>query len=402
MRPFGAVISIDAARDIVRTSTAGLTRLDRVPLYEARHRVLAQVIVSPRDVPPFARAAMDGYAVRASDTRDASRARPTTLRVIDAIYTGQVPTVPVGAGACAEIATGAPLPIGADAIVMVEETEPGPDGTVRILSNVEPRQHVGPQGADIQAGQMVLARGDLLTASRIGAIAAMGYTEVDVFAKPRVAILSTGNEIVEPGRMLAPGQLYDVNRYTLAAVISEHGGLPVPYGTAPDTLAELASTLAACLAEDLVVVSGGSSVGERDLVSDVVSARGEVRFHGIAVKPGKPTLFGMMDGKPIFGMSGYPTSCLINTYVLIVPVLRQLAHLPPHEPRRMSLPLARRATSAAGRHQFLTVRVDKGLAFPTFKSSGDITSMSQADGYVQIPAEVESVEQGEIVEVTLF
>ena len=402
MRPFGDVIPIDTAREIVRASGSPLGRQERVSLPNAHHRVLAQAIVSPRDVPPFARAAMDGYAVRASDTAEAGRSTPKVLRVVETIYTGQVPTASVGAEQCSEIATGAPLPVGADAVVMVEDTEPGPDGTVHILSPVSAHQHVGAQGADIRAGQTVLRPGDLVTASRLGAIAAMGFTEVDVFARPRVAILSTGNEIVEPGQPLAPGQLYDVNRYTLAAVVSEHGGVPISYGTAPDTLAELGTAFDACLAEDLVVLSGGSSVGERDFILDVVAARGEVHFHGIAVKPGKPTLFGSVRGKPVFGMSGYPTSCLINAYILIVPVLRRIAHLPPHEPRRITARLARSIGSVAGRHQFLTVRVADGLAHPAFKGSGDITSMSQADGFVEIPASVESVEEGTVVEVILF
>ena len=401
MRPFGEIISIDAARDIVRTSAVPLSRLERVPLYEARNRVVASDIIATRDVPPFARAAMDGYAVRASDTRGASRNTPAALQLIETIYTGQVPAVALGPGHCSEIATGAPLPAGADAVVMVEETE-ADEQSIRIFSSVVPSQHVGPQGADIRTGQVVLTRGDVLTASRIGAIAALGQSEVEAFAKPRVAILSTGNEIVPPGRPLAPGQIYDVNRHTLAAVISEHGGIPVPYGTTQDTLEELTSALDACLAEDCVVVSGGSSVGERDLIVDVVSERGEVRFHGIAVKPGKPTLFGMIDGKPIFGMSGYPTSCLINAYVLVVPLLHTIANLPPYTPQRLSLPLASRVTSAAGRHQFLTVRVAQGLAVPVFKASGNITSMSQADGYVEILENVESVEKGEMVEVVLF
>lgn len=402
MRPFGDVISIAAARDIVSNSAFPLSRLERVSLYDARNRVVASEVVATRDVPPFARAAMDGYAVRAGDTRNASHAEPATLRLVERIYTGQVPTRPLEPGQCSEIATGAPLPAGADAVVMVEQTEPESDRLIRIFSSVQPSQHVGPQGADIRVGQVVLKRGDVLTAARIGAIAALGESEVDVFTKPRVAILSTGNELVPPGRPLAPGHIYDVNRYTLAAVIAEHGGVPVPYGTAHDTLAELTSALDACLAEDCVVISGGSSVGERDLIVDVVSERGEIRFHGIAVKPGKPTLFGVINGKPIFGMSGYPTSCLINAYVLVVPLLRALANLPPYVPRRLSLPLASRVASAPGRHQFLTVRVADDQAFPVFKASGDITSMSQADGYVEIPAGAESVEKGEIVEVTLF
>jgi len=402
MRPFGDVISIAAARDIVHASAIPLSRLERVSLYDAPDRVIASDIMATRDVPPFARAAMDGYAVRAGDTRDASRARPATLRLVETIYTGQVPTKPLGPGDCSEIATGAPLPAGADAVVMVEETASEPEGLVTILSSVRPSQHVGPQGADIRAGQVVLRRGDLLTAGRIGSIAALGQAEVDVFAKPRVAILSTGNEIVPPGRPLAPGQIYDVNRYTLAAVIADNGGVPVPYGTAHDTLTEITSALDGCLAEDCVVISGGSSVGERDLIVDVVAERGEVRFHGIAVKPGKPTLFGLIGGKPVFGMSGYPTSCLVNAYVLVVPLLRALANLPPYVPRRVSLPLASRVASAPGRHQFLTVRITDSQAVPVFKASGDITSMSQADGYVEIPAAVESVDKGEIVEVTLF
>ncbi|HEY7441409.1 MAG TPA: gephyrin-like molybdotransferase Glp [Vicinamibacterales bacterium] len=402
MRPFGDIISIDAAREIVRTAGTPIERVDRVPLRDAHRRVLAQAIVSPRDVPPFARAAMDGYAVRAIDTAEAGRGSPKALQVVETIYTGDVPTRSVGAGQCSEIATGAPLPPGADAVVMVEDTEPGAEGTVRILAPVAPHQHVGAQGADIRTGQTVLGGGDVLTASRLGAVAAMGFTEVEVFARPRVAILSTGNEIIEPGEPLAPGQLYDVNQFTLAAVVAEHGGVAVPLGTAPDTLAELEAAVEQCLVEDLVVVSGGSSVGERDLILDVVAARGHVHFHGIAVKPGKPTLFGSIKGKPVFGMSGYPTSCLINAYVLIIPVLRRIARLPLYEPRVVSARMARRVSSVAGRHQFLTVRVADGLAHPAFKGSGDITSMSQADGFVEIPASIDSVEEGTIVDVKLF
>ena len=402
MRPFGRIISIAEARHIVGSSGTPLERRERVPLAGAGGRVLADDLVSPGDVPPFARAAMDGYAVRAGDTTDASRDRPVTLRRLETIYTGQMPTATVGPGECSEIATGAPVPAGADAVVMVEDTEPASDASVRVLSGARPGQHVGRQGTDVQAGQTVLIRGDLLTAARLGTAAAMGYAEVDVYARPRVAIASTGNEIVEPGRALGPGQLYDVNRYTLAAVVSEHGGVPVPHAIVSDTLAALDTTLDACLAEDLVILSGGTSVGERDLIVDVVSGRGEVRFHGVAVKPGKPTLFGLVNGTPVFGLSGYPTSCLVNAYVLVAPLLRRLAHLPPHEPRRLSLPLARHVTSVAGRHQFLTVRVADGLVHPTFKGSGDITSMATADGFVEIGADVERVDAGELVEVVMF
>jgi molybdenum cofactor synthesis domain-containing protein len=225
---------------------------------------------------------------------------------------------------------------------------------------------------------------------------------VEVFARPRVALLSTGNEIVEPGRPLGPGQIYDINRFTLGAIIEENGGTPVPHPTAADTLEDLGRALESCAADDLVIFSGGSSVGERDLILDALASRGEVVFHGIAVKPGKPTLFGLIDGKPVLGMPGYPTSCLSNGYMLLVPLLRRLARLPAAVQRSVRLPLGQRVVSTTGRHQFYTVRIVDGVAMPAFKASGDITSMSQADGYIEIAAQTDIVEKGEMVEVILF
>jgi molybdenum cofactor synthesis domain-containing protein len=285
---------------------------------------------------------------------------------------------------------------------MVEETEKDEDGRVKVFSPVYPGQNVGRRGADIQAGQTVLSAGDYLTSSRVGAIAALGIERVDVFDRPRVAILSTGNEIVSPGRALAPGQIYDINRFTLGAIIAEHGGVPVPCPTSADTLDDLDRALEAALAEDAVIFSGGSSVGERDLILDAIAARGEVVFHGIAVKPGKPTLFGIVGGTPVLGMPGYPTSCLSNGYMLVVPMLRRMARLPEAVQRMVTLPLGQRIVSTTGRHQFYTVRVVDGTAMPAFKASGDITSMSQADGYIEIPAQTDIVEKGESVDVILF
>ena len=286
---------------------------------------------------------------------------------------------------------------------MVEETE-RVDGTdaVRILTPVYPRQHVGRRAADIAAGQAVLQAGDVLNPSRIGALAAIGQIDVEVYAKPRVAILSTGNEIVEPGQPLGPGQIYDINRFTLAAIIAAHGGVPVVLPTAADTLDALSAAIDAALAEDVLVFSGGSSVGERDLILDVIAARGEVIFHGVAVKPGKPTVFGRVAGTPVLGMPGYPTSCLSNGYMLLAPMLRKMARLPEHQPTIVRVPTSRRIVSTTGRHQFYTVRIADGTAVPAFKASGDITSMAHADGYIEIPAQVDIVEAGELVDVKLL
>jgi molybdopterin molybdotransferase len=401
MRPIKDTIALEDARHIVRESMRPIGRTERVALADANGRVLATDVVSDRDVPPFARAAMDGYAVVAEDTFGASRGEPVTLTCVDRLFTGQTPSTRVDRGQCIEIATGAPMPDGADAVVMVEETEGAPP-QVRVLSPVHPRQHVGPQGADIRTGQRVLAREEVLNPSRVGALAALGLTDVEVFARPTVAILSTGNEIVAPGQPLAPGQIYDINRFTLSAIVAEHGAVAVPFAAAEDSLDALNRAVDGCLTCDVLVFSGGSSVGDRDLLMDVVGQRGSVLFHGIAVKPGKPTVFGMIDGKPTFGLPGYPTSCLSNGYILLAPALRQIARLPQARPTTITAPLARRIVSTTGRHQFYTVRLENGQAVPAFKASGDITSMSRADGYIEIAANTDIVDAGQLVDVVLF
>ena len=402
MRPIRETIPLDEAIAIVAEATPTVDRVERVALAEAGGRVTAEAVVAPTDVPPFDRAAMDGYAVLAADTFGAGRYEPRVLRCVETVYTGQLPTKRLSTGECTEIATGAPLPDGADAVVMVEETEKGSDGEIRIFTPVYPRQHVGRRGADIAAGQSVLAAGDLLNPSRIGALAATGATDVAVYERPRVAILSTGNEVVAPGQPLGPGQIYDINQYTLSAVIQAHGGVPVVKPSAPDDLRELTEAVLDAASEDVLVFSGGSSVGERDLIMDVLQRSGEVLFHGIAVKPGKPTVFGRVSGRPVLGMPGYPTSCLSNAYMLLVPMLRRMARLPEYRPRTLRAPLARRIVSTTGRHQFYTVRIVDGAAVPAFKASGDITSMSLADGYIEISPQTDIVEAGEMVDVKFF
>jgi len=401
MRPFTSTISITEARAIIAAGMPLIARRERVALSNASGRVVAADVVAAFDVPPFNRASMDGYAVKAEDTDGASRTAPRSLMLAGRIYTGDVPTVVVTNGTCVEIATGAPMPDGADAVVMVEETSLDGD-RVAVCTPVHTRQNVGPRGADISTGQTVLQSGEVLNASRVGALAALGLADVEVWSRPSVAILSTGNEIADQGQPLAPGQIYDINRFTLSTVVNEHGGVAAPISTARDTLDALDQALDECLRHDLIVFSGGSSVGERDLILDVIKRRGTVLFHGIAVKPGKPTLFGHVEGTPVFGMPGYPTSCLSNAYILLVPALRRMARLPPTLPRTMRMPLSARVTSVPNRHQFYTVRVVEGQAVPAFKASGDITSMSRADGYIEIPADVTVVEAGTEVVVTLF
>src|SRR5437867_6508600 len=402
MRPFTSTISLDEARSRLAAAIRPIERTERVALAGADGRVAAQSVASAFDVPPFARSAMDGYAVVARDTSAATPSTPVNLRVVERIYTGQMPRTAIVPGTCAEIATGAPLPEGADAVVMVEETAGRTADQVAILAAPRAGQNISRRGGDIVAGATVVEAGTTLTPGRVGSLAAIGRVDVEVYARPRVAILSTGNEVVDPGLELRPGQIFDVNRFTLAALVAAHGGVPEPHRAVHDSIDALTRALDACAGADVLIFSGGSSVGERDLILDLVSARGRMIFHGIAIKPGKPTAFAIVDGKPFFGMPGNPTSCLSNGYLLLVPFLRATARLPAFQPRVVRMPLGRRIDSPARRHQIYTVRITDRAALPAFKGSGDITSLSHADGYIEIPEDQSVVEEGTIVEVTLF
>jgi molybdenum cofactor synthesis domain-containing protein len=401
MRPLTALISLEEALRKAMDLAAPLERTEAVPLLEALRRVSAADVRAPIDVPIADRAAMDGYAVRAKDMFPAGKFKPVTLRVRETLYADGVPAKRVARGGCTEVATGSTLPPGADAVVIVEDTEREGD-RVKVYRPVHPRENVSRRGADIPKGSVVVARGEWLTPAKVGALAAVGRARVDVYAKPRVAILTTGDEVVPPGKPIRPGQVYDINANTMASVVREHGGEPVLLGRVADRLRPLRTALTRAVKEDLVVFSGGSSVGEKDLVIDALRPLGEVLFHGIAVKPGKPTVLGRVSGKPVLGMPGYPTSCLSNCYLLLAPMLRRMARLPPSVDRVVEAPLSKRLVSAMGRVEFHTVRIAGGQAVPAYKESGAITSMAHADGYIKIPATVDLLEKGEFVRVVLF
>ena len=403
MKPMKALISLEEGMRILLDIAQPIRRAERVPLLQASGRVLAEPIVAAADVPPFSRAAMDGYAVIAQDTFGAGNFNPVRLRIVEVVHAADIAQGAVTSGGCIQVATGAPVPPGADAVVQFEDTEVEAEaGVVKIYTPVYPRQNISSRGKDIQVGQTVLGAGTRLDPSKIGVLAALGFTDVAVVAKPTVAVIPSGNEIVAPGEPLAPGKIYDINSYTLAALVQDVGGTPRLFPIMKDTLEDVQRTLRDALACDLVVLSGGSSVGERDVMVEAVGSMGEVKFHGIAVKPGKPTLCGVIEGKLVLGMPGYPTSCLTNGYGLLAPALRKLAHLPAVQTGGVELPMARRYTSTTGRHQYLPVRIEGGEVVPVFKESGAITSMADAEGYIEIPANVDLVEKGERVLVKFF
>ena len=384
-------MALDAVRPIDRT--------ELVPLLEAPHRIAAREVRARIDVPLADRAAMDGYAVRANETAGASDERPVSLRLRELVYAGRAPTRRVARGTCSEVATGSLLPPSADAVVNVERTDRDGD-VVRVRAAVSPGESVSPRGEDIVRGTTLVRPGDPLTPGKIGALAAVGTSGVRVFARPRVAVLTTGNEVVRPGAAIRRDQVYDVNSRTLAAVIRDHGGEPRIRGPVRDEIAALRETVRkASSASDLVVVSGGSSVGARDLLVDVLD---EVLFHGVAIRPGRPTILGRVRGVVVLGMPGYPTSCLTIAYVFLGPMVRRIARRPPAVERTVDLPLAERLESPEGKVEIHPVRVERGLAVSSFKKSSAITSMADADGYIVIPADVRVVDAGARVRVILF
>ncbi len=401
MRPLKALVSLDDALRMLMELATPIERREGVPLLDALHCVSSMDIVSDIDVPLVDRAAMDGYAVRAPDTFRAGKFDPVELRRVETLYADGVPRKAVTKGTCVEGATGATLSKGADAVVMVEDTERDGD-VVRVYTPVHPGENVSRQGEDIRKGEVVVHAGEFLTPAKIGAIAAVGEKDVEVYVKPRVAILTTGDEVIPPGEKIRPGQVYDINAHTMASVVREAGGEPAILGRVPDRLESLRAAIKRATRYDLVVFSGGSSVGEKDMIIDVLQEMGALKFHGVAVKPGKPTVLGVVNGKAVLGMPGYPTSCLSNCYMMLVPMLRKMSRVPPAHEKVIELPLSKRLVSTIGRVEFHTVRVENDMAVPAYKESGAITSMAHADGYIDIPANVDLIERGEKVRVVLF
>lgn len=400
MKPFGKLMTrLDAVR-LIDENVRRITRVEDVPIEEAAGRVPAEDVVAGFNVPPFDRSSMDGYAVKAKDTAGAS-SKPVTLRLIGVRHAGEAFDGVVGDGECIEIATGAPVPRGADAVVMVEYTKLT-GNTVEIQRKAKPGDNVAPEGEDIKKGEAVVRVGEVLTPGSVGAIAALGFSRVKAYAKPRVAIYSTGNEVAPQGKPLKPGQVYDINSYTLSAVVAANGCVPVRRGLVRDDPEAIADAVRDAAGYDVAVFSGGSSVGTRDLFAGVIEDLGRVHFHGLRVKPGKPTLFGEVGGTPVFGMPGYSTSCLNNAYVFLVPALRRVAGLPPAEERIVVARLSRPIKAEGEREQFYSVRVEGGEAVPVFKQSGDITSMAYANGYIIIPIGTQLLEAGDEVTVYLF
>ncbi|MDQ2072591.1 molybdopterin biosynthesis protein [Haloarcula sp. H-GB4] len=407
-REFRDLASPEEAHEVV----AGLDvdpEPESVPLADARDRVLAERIDAGIDVPGFDRASMDGYAVHARDTFGADEADPVTLSVAGEVHAGEEPDVTVEPGSLAEISTGAVMPPGADAVVMVERTTETDDG-VEIRTSVAPGDNVMLAGADIAAGARALGPGTRITPREIGLLSALGVDEVPVRGRPQVGILSTGDELVRPGDPLdsAAGQIYDVNSYTLAGAVAEAGGDPVMYPHAGDDYEEMERLLHEAADEcDLVLSSGSTSASAVDVIYRVIEERGELRLHGAAVKPGKPMLVGTIGDSAYVGLPGYPVSALTIFQTFVAPAVRDAAGRDPPQTATVSGTMAVQERYGEGRRRLMPaglVEDETGslLVYPVDKGSGATTSLVDADGFVDVPPGTDYLAEGETVDVTLF
>ncbi len=387
-----------------------ITSSERIASSEALDRVLAASISAPHPLPPFPRSTVDGYALRAADSFGASSSQPVYLHLVGEIHMGTHTELEIQAGQAAVIHTGGMLPEGADAVVMLEDTQIVSETEIEVLKALGVGQHVIPTGEDVKPGEIVLEEGTRLRPQDIGGLIALGITEVPVVQAPRVGILATGDEIVAPEESPQLGQVRDVNSYTLSALVRLAGGLPVRRGVIPDDYETLQQAAHRSHQEDdVVVIAAGSSVSERDITAQVLASLGEpgVLVHGVSMRPGKPTILAVADGVPVMGLPGNPVSALVTAGLFLNPVVRYVSGvrgpaLAPTLTARLSTNIA----SETGREDYLPVKLritpEGTVAEPVYGRSNLIFTLVRADGLVCIPAEATGLTANQQVEVRLF
>ncbi len=409
---FFSVKTVSDALNILFAAWTPEVRLTRTATSTAAGRVLARAPQSPVDLPEFVRSSMDGYAVRAADTFGASAALPAYLNVVGVVRMGEAPQFSIAPGQAAEIFTGAHLPPGADAVVMVERTQKVPHtttGEIEVLAPVAPGENVVQVGEDVARHRDILPAGHRLRAQDIGGLLAVGITEIETAARPLVGIIGSGDELIAPDETPQPGQIRDINSYTLAALTHTLGALVTVGGIARDTFDSLYTlarhTLDAC---DILVISAGSSVSTRDLTREVINQLGSpgVMQHGLAVKPGKPTLLGVCDGKPVIGLPGNPVSAMLVARQLLPPIIQRFMGETPRRTPTIRAILAANVPSAAGREDTVPVRLEQIdgqlCAYPIFGKSNLIFTLINADGLILVPLNSGGLKADTEVEVMVF
>lgn len=375
---------------------------EKLNISDSLGRVLAKDIVSDENIPPFNRSAVDGYAVLSSDTFGASEGSPSMLYAKGEILMGEEALSTVASGECIKISTGGMLPEGADSVVMVENTEEMLDATCLIFKGVSPLQNVTKTGDDIKTGQLVIKKGTRITSKHIGILCALGITEIECVKRIKVGVISSGDELVPVEEKVPLGKIRDINSHFLAALMKENGYDTKEYGIVRDDFDSLYNTLQRAADEcDAVLISGGSSAGSKDMTSDIIAKNGKVFFHGIAVKPGKPTIFGKVKNKAVFGLPGHPAAAYFIAKTVVINLLR-FCSKETEKNLTLTARISESISSNHGREEFVPVILENGKAQPLFFKSGIVSLLSAADGYVIIPRNKEGLFKDEKVTVHLF
>jgi putative molybdopterin biosynthesis protein len=411
MNMFRKLITLDEARKVINQHfTPKPSGVEEITLLEAYKHVLAEDVIALLDIPPFNRSTVDGYAVKAEDTFGADENKPVMLKHRGTVNVGELSKIAVRRGTAVEIVTGAPIPEGADAVIMVEHTK-RKNSNLYVYSAVAKDENVMKAGADIKKGETVLRAGRLLGSREIGVLAALGLSKAKVYSVPHVAVLSTGAEITEPGKRLPPGKIYDINAYSLSVAVLESGGKPVYLGVFTDDMAEQQKALKQALASaDVVITSGGVSVGPKDVIPQTLDSLGKpgVIICGIAIKPGKPTTVAVIDRKLVFSLPGHPTSALLIFHLLVSQIIQRMAGIKARKGLRVKAFAGIRMFPAKGRRTFIMVRLRRDesnrlIAEPVPTGlSGAITTLARADGFVEIAENQQFIDIDEEVIVHIF
>ncbi|MFA5629231.1 MAG: gephyrin-like molybdotransferase Glp [Dehalococcoidales bacterium] len=393
----------DEADSYVYAAIKPILRTETINLEDSLYRILAEEITAAKSIPPFNRATMDGYAVRAKDTVRTSPEEPKIFEIIDYVYAGSVSKKNICANECAQITTGARVPDGADAVVMTENTGVE-NGRLCIYKPISYGENIEFEGQDKKRGRQLLKQGTLITPSAIGLIAGQGLSKVKVYEKPKVAVISNGEELVGIDDIVKDGQIYDVNSSVIASIIKENGCLPLKFGIVGDNPQQIKAIIEEALkVADFVFVSGGTSKGDKDYLTEILQKLGKVPSLKIKGRNIKSGLLVIADGKPVLSTPGFPVSCLINAYILLVPALRKMAQIPPVCTKTFIAKMGDSvdiADSARGR--FLAVKIEGSAAFPVELTNKGLVDIAGADGYIVLDSETATLQKDATVSVNLF